>query len=82
MLNGWGVLQKKRKVLLHLEGNKINITYLQETHLISSSHDHLNSRWFGKVYYSSFTSNSRGVAILICKNIPFSLEEVKSDPMW
>jgi len=50
--------------------------FLQETHL---EHVKLRRSWIGKVFYSSFNSHSRGVAILIHKNLPFTLDEVIKD---
>ncbi len=35
----------------------------------------LTRDWVGQAYYSSFTSNSRGVAILIHRAIPFVLNK-------
>lgn len=79
-VKGLGNSAKKRKILAFLKENKINLAYLQETHLLSSAHDYLKSKWFGKVYCSTFTSSSRGGAILISKNVPFFPEEIKMDP--
>ena len=40
----------------------------------------LKRDWVGQAYFSSFTSNSRGVAILIHKTIPFVLNVCTTDP--
>lgn len=56
----------------------MHIALLQETHLSDIEHK-LVRDWVGKVYYSSFTSKKRGVAVLIHKSLPFMLEEVISD---
>lgn len=52
---------------------------LQETHLTDSEHQNLKKQWPGQVFFSSFTSQSRGVVILIDKNIPFQMESVDKD---
>ena len=39
----------------------------------------LKRDWIGQVYHSSFSSNSRGVAILIHRAIPFVLDTCKRD---
>lgn len=70
---------KRRKVLSMLKKDKVQIALLQETHLTDLEHTKLKRDWVGQVYYSSFNSKSRGVAILIHKNLPFVLERVVKD---
>lgn len=43
-------------------------------HLKDAEHEKLKREWVGQVFFSSFTSNSRGVCILIHKWVPFILE--------
>jgi len=62
---------KKKKVMLCLRKHNIGISLLQETHLTDSEHQNIKKQWPGQVFFSSFTSQSSGVAILIDKNIPF-----------
>lgn len=71
---------KRKKLLSFLKKDKVQIAFLQETHLIDKEHIKLKRDWVGQVYYSSFSSNSRGVAILIHKAIPFVLSSCKQDP--
>lgn len=52
---------------------------LQETHLTDLEHLKLKRDWVGQIYYSSFNSKSRGVAILIHKNLTFTLDKVIQD---
>lgn len=54
------------------KGN-IEIALLQETHLSDVEHLKLQQGFFGQIYFSSFTSRSRGVAILIKRNLPFKV---------
>ncbi|KAI5611434.1 hypothetical protein C0J50_11822, partial [Silurus asotus] len=56
------------------------IALLQETHLSDAKHLKLKRDWVGEVYFSSFSSNKQGVAILIHKHFPFILEQVEKDP--
>lgn len=44
-------------------------------------HSKLKRDWVGQVYYSSFTSKSRGVAILVHKSLPLTEVEVKADTL-
>lgn len=45
---------------------------LQETHPSSNEHLELKRDWVGQMFSSSFTSKSRGVAILTNKHLPLS----------
>uniref|UniRef100_H3AKY0 exodeoxyribonuclease III n=1 Tax=Latimeria chalumnae TaxID=7897 RepID=H3AKY0_LATCH len=49
-----------------------DIAFLQETHRNALESQKLKRDWVGVVYISSFDGKSRGVAILIKKNIPFT----------
>lgn len=52
---------------------------LQETHLNNEEHLKLQQCGFDQVYFSSFTTKSRGVAILIRKNIPVKVSKCIKD---
>lgn len=69
----------KRKVLNFLRNHKIDIALLQETHLTNAEHARLTRQWQGQTFYSSFTSQSRGVAKLIGKNVPLQVDNVEKD---
>lgn len=62
---------KWRKILAFLKEGNFEIALLQETHLSDVEHLKLQQGVFGQIYFSSFTSRSRGVAILIKRNLPF-----------
>lgn len=64
---------KRKKVITYLKKLKADIVFLQETHLTDIEHVKLKRDWIGKVYYSSFSSSARGVALLINKNLRFQL---------
>lgn len=70
---------KRRKILSMLKKDKVQVALLQETHLTDSEHLKLKRDWVGQIYYSSFNSKSRGVAILIHKHLQFTLEKVMQD---
>ncbi len=78
-VNGLNQRLKRKKVILYLRKHSIGIALLQETHLTDYEHQNLKKQWPGQVFFSSFTSQSRGVAILIDKNIPFQMESVDKD---
>lgn len=70
---------KRKKFLTWFKKEKTNIALLQETHLSDVEHLKLKREWVGQVYFSSFSSSKRGVAILIHKNTPFVLTKCIKD---
>lgn len=57
----------------------MSIALLQETHLTENEHKKLKKDWVGRIYSSSFTSNKRGVAVLVHKKLPLNINHVESD---
>lgn len=70
---------KRRKILSSLKKEGAHIAFLQETHLSDFEHAKLRRDWVDQVFYSSFNSKSRGVAILLHKRLPFTLEKCYKD---
>lgn len=70
---------KRKKIITYLKKQKTDIAFIQETHLTDIEHTKLKRDWIGKVYYSSFSSSARGVALLINKNLRFQLNTVQKD---
>lgn len=78
-VRGLGHPIKRKRVLTFLKKEKVDIAFLQETHLSKEEHKKLKRDWVRQVYFSSFTSNKRGTAILIHKRIPFIFKEQYRD---
>lgn len=78
-VNGIHTPIKRRKVLTYLKKEGVHIALLQETHLDDTEHLKLQQGGFGQPCFSSFTSRSRGVAILFQKNLPFKVEQCIKD---
>lgn len=57
----------------------MQISLLQETHLSDTEHSKLQQGGFNQGHFSSFTSRSRGVAILIQKNLNFKILDCRKD---
>lgn len=70
---------KRQKLLSFFQKEKCQIALLQETHLSDIEHMKLRRNWVGQVFFSSYKSNSRGVAILLHKNLSFKLEKSITD---
>lgn len=77
--NGINQPTKRRKVLNFIRKHNVDIAFLQESHLNDAEHCKLGKQWQGQIYYSSFTSQARGVAILFRKGVPFQLEYLERD---
>lgn len=65
--------------MTYLKQHRIDIALLQETHLTDAEHVKLKRGGYSQVFYSSFTSRGRGVAILINKSTPFQLTSTTKD---
>lgn len=59
---------KRRNIFTCLKNDGIDIVMLQETHPDDKEHRNLQQGAFGQAYFSSFTTRSGGVALLIKKN--------------
>uniref|UniRef100_A0AAY4BML7 Reverse transcriptase domain-containing protein n=3 Tax=Denticeps clupeoides TaxID=299321 RepID=A0AAY4BML7_9TELE len=70
---------KRQKLLSFFQKEKCQIALLQETHLSDTEHMKLRRNWVGQVFFSSYRSNSRGVAILLHKNLSFKFEKSITD---
>ena len=70
---------KRGKVYAHLQALKSDIYFLQETHIKKTAAKILCPSWASQVYQSNFSTKSRGVAIIIRKNIPFIHSQTISD---
>lgn len=70
---------KRAKIFAHLKKLKTEIAFLQEMHLVTSDHMKLKKSWVGQLYHSKFNTKARGTAILIHKNVQFTLNESISD---
>ena len=74
---------QKRKDLFHyLRGKQFQICCLQETHFTESLEPYICAEWGGNVYFSSYTSNSRGVCILFNNNLEYKVIRTKKRWTW
>lgn len=54
-----------------LRAEKCDVAFLQETQLLQKEAEKLTRGWVGEVFYNEGTSNSRGVIILLNKQLQF-----------
>lgn len=71
---------KRRRVMSHLQQLKVDIAFLQETHLCNNNIAWLKQHWVGHVFHSTFNAKARGTVILINKGISFESKQVIKDP--
>lgn len=70
---------KFKKIFSHLKQLSVDIAFLQETHIRSCDSSRLVRGWAGQVFQSNFCSKARGVAIMISKNVHFTVSHVQTD---
>ena len=70
---------KRKKILNYLKNQDCSIAFIQESHLTDTEHLKLQRDWVGSVFYSSFNSRSRGVAILCHKQISLKIISQEKD---
>ena len=72
---------KRANIFTWLKQNYFGITFLQETHSAIMDYKKWQQEWGGQIYFSHGEFNSRGVAILIPKELEeiCKIEKVKTD---
>lgn len=78
-VNGMRQPSKRRALFQELRTHKADIYLLQETHATLADHRIWASEWGGKVFFSDFSSNSRGVAVLLSRNFSLPVTQVHAD---
>jgi len=79
-VHGAGTREKLFKILNQLKRLNADVVLLQETHKSAASISDLNSPEFPDVFAACYNSRQRGVAILIHKNLSFTLLDKIIDP--
>ena len=76
---GLGDPRKRRDVLDHLKSKDFSILCLQDTHFTKKIENVIRSEWGYKVFFNSFNSQSRGVAIFLRNNFDITVHNSYSD---
>ena len=76
---GLGNMGKRRDVFDYLHKKNYNIYCLQDTHFTESQENLIQNMWGHQCYFSSYTSNARGVCIFLNNNFEFTVHRKKSD---
>ena len=75
-VNGLGNALKRRQIFRYLHEKKADIIFLQETHSTKSCERRWRMEFGGRIFFDHGTSESRGVAIVIDRNINFDVLNV------
>uniref|UniRef100_A0A8C5MVH8 Reverse transcriptase domain-containing protein n=1 Tax=Leptobrachium leishanense TaxID=445787 RepID=A0A8C5MVH8_9ANUR len=79
-VRGLNVPEKRSRLLRDLRASRVSIAFLQETHFRAGSAPSLRDTYFPTGFFSNFSqSKSRGVAILISKEVPFVVDATMED---
>ena len=71
---------KRRKIFHYVRSLDADIIFLQETHSSKSDEISWKQQWGEKIWFSSHTSNSRGVAVLIRNSVSVTFKSMYNDP--
>ena len=70
---------KRRDIFNWIQQKQLDICVLLETHSENNKHAKWKAEWGGPAWFSSYKSNSRGVAILFKNSFTYVIHEVKYD---
>ncbi len=79
-VNGAGSKEKKLKIFSQLKKLQADVVLLQETHRPATATDQLKTTEFPNVFTACYNSRQRGVAIVIHKNVNFTVLNTVIDP--
>lgn len=81
-VKGLNVPEKCRMLQNDMKRMKADIVLLQETHFRENAFPILKNRFYPTVYHSTYSeTKSRGVSIQISARVPWSLLDIRTDPM-
>lgn len=78
-VNGLNMDAKRRIIFDHLRKTKADIALLQETHATSAVEKIWGKEWGGASFFNNGTRSSRGVAILVNRNLSFNVCSINTD---
>ena len=75
---GLSIAMKRWDLFQYVRAKKYNIVCLQDTHINKILESFIKAEWGYEAYFSSYTTNSRGVMVLINNNFQ-QVERIKTD---
>ena len=79
-VNGINNTQKRKDVFNYLRESKLDIYFLQETHLKEQLENYIRASWGYELWLSGNETNKNGVAILFQPTFEYKLHDIKKDP--
>ena len=76
---GLGNTRKRRDVFHYLKQKSCSIYCLQDTHFTTKLETYVKAEWGYNCFFASYSSNSRGVAVMFMKKFEFKINDVKRD---
>ena len=70
---------KRKQVFNSLKKKELDIIFVVDTRFAKSIENRVKAEWGGQSFFSSFTSQARGVAIFFRKNIPVEVLDKRND---
>ena len=78
-VQGLGGIDKRTDIFDFLKDQNSDIYCLQETHFTDKEKYQIRNLWNGECLFSNYTSNARGVALLLGKNFEFKIHKHITD---
>lgn len=78
-VNGLRDSDKRRSIFNYLKATKSHIILLQETHSSPEIENIWSNEWGRKIIFNHGTNFSRGVALLIVKECPITIDTIRLD---
>ena len=79
-VNGIGETQKRKDVFNFLRECKLDVYFLQETHLREHLEKYMRASWGYELWLAGNETNKNGVAILFRPTFEYKLHGIKKDP--
>ena len=76
---GLGNFRKRRDLFQYLRQKNCSVYFLQDTHFEKKIERQIRAEWGYECYFSNFSSQSRGVAILLNNNFDFKIRKIIRD---
>ena len=76
---GLSNMDKRSYTFNFLRNKNYSVYFLQDTHFTTKEQNYIRTQWGFECYFSNYSSQSRGVAILFNNNIEFKVLKVTKD---
>ena len=78
-VNSVGKSEKRRRILNFLSKRNSDLYILVDTRIDPKIENTVRSEWPGTCFFNSFSSQKRGILVLIKKNLPVTVESIHND---